>query len=105
MVDAIPEHNRINEQCPVADFKAVKNAGELRGMREAHVRDGAAVARAFARLEKRVVSGEATSELDVDALLIEERSRDPTFIEPSFPTIAGAGGNGALIHGSPLNRP
>ena len=44
MVDAIPEHNRINEQCPVADFKAVKNEGELRGMRAAHVRDGAAVA-------------------------------------------------------------
>ncbi len=105
VVDAIPEHHRINEQCPVADFKAVKNEGELRGMRAAHVRDGAAVARAFSRLEKRVVSGEATSELDVDALLLEERSRDTTFIEPSFPTIAGAGGNGALIHGSPSDSP
>ena len=51
------------------------------------------------------MSGEATSELDVDALLLEERSRDPTFIEPSFPTIAGAGGNGALIHGSPSDSP
>ena len=41
VVDAIPEHNRVNEQCPVADFKAVKNEGELKGMRAAHVRDGA----------------------------------------------------------------
>ena len=101
VVDAVAENHRVAEPCPVADFKSVKNAAELKAMRAAHVRDGAAVARAFSRLEKRVQGGTETSELDVDALLLEERSRDPTFIEPSFPTIAGAGANGALIHGAP----
>jgi len=101
VVDAVAEQHRVARPCPVADFKSVKNAAELTAMRAAHVRDGAAVARAFSRLEKRVQGGTEASELDVDALLLEERSRDPTFIEPSFPTIAGAGANGALIHGAP----
>jgi Xaa-Pro aminopeptidase len=38
------------------------------------------------------------TEVDIDTKLIELRGADAGFIEPSFPTIAGAGPNGAIIH-------
>ena len=38
------------------------------------------------------------TEVDIDTKLIELRGSKPGFIEPSFPTIAGAGPNGAIIH-------
>ena len=39
---------------PVTIAKAIKNEAELQGMREAHLRDGVALARLFHGLEKQV---------------------------------------------------
>jgi len=101
VANAVPPANRVAAASPVASLKAVKNAAEKAGMRAAHARDGAAVCRAFSEASRRVRAGEPTTERDVDALLFQARSADPLFLEPSFPTIAGAGPNGAVIHGSP----
>ncbi|KAJ8688718.1 hypothetical protein PTI98_013477 [Pleurotus ostreatus] len=42
---------------PVADLKAIKNATELEGFRQCHIRDGAALARYFAWLEAELGEG------------------------------------------------
>ena len=90
----------VESTSPVVVAKAVKNAAELEGMREAHIRDGAALA-AFFHWVEGVVGNETLTEVDVDRKLIEFRGQQEGFIEPSFPTIAGEGPNGAIIHYRP----
>lgn len=82
---------------PCALPKACKNDAELSGIREAHVRDGAALTRFLAWLDQEALKGELTEITAADHL---ERLRrvDNLFQGLSFPTIAGAGGNGAIVH-------
>lgn len=44
-------------QSPVCDSKAIKNETELEGMRNCHIRDGAALIKFFAWLEEQLVNG------------------------------------------------
>uniref|UniRef100_A0A7S0MU40 DNA damage-binding protein 1 n=1 Tax=Pyramimonas obovata TaxID=1411642 RepID=A0A7S0MU40_9CHLO len=83
---------------PLGLAKALKNEAELAGMREAHLRDSAAMAQFFAWLEAEVAAGRSVTEAEVGLKLIEVRGQQEGFIEESFPTIAGAGPNGAIIH-------
>jgi Xaa-Pro aminopeptidase len=84
-----------DEPCRLA--KATKNEVELAGARAAQIRDGAAVCRFLHWLE--VETGRRrVSELEAAARLDEERRRDSLFRGPSFPTISGAGPNGAIVH-------
>jgi len=83
---------------PSTAMKARKNEAELEHIRDVMRRDGVALVRAFRRLEERLAAGMAQTELDVDALLREERSAQPDFIGESFATIAGYQANGALPH-------
>jgi Xaa-Pro aminopeptidase len=46
----------------------------------------------------QVASGRVFTEVEVDLELTGRRKQQQGFIEPSFPTIAGAGPNGAIIH-------
>lgn len=82
---------------PVTLFKAVKNEAEIEGARKAHARDGAALIRFLIWLEEAVPSQEAT-EITVAEKLEELRGRSDLFRGPSFPTIAGYRGHGAIIH-------
>ena len=85
---------------PITESKAVKNEGELSGMVAAHLRDGAAVASFFCWLEETVSGAgkRAVSEVEIDEAVTGFRRRQPHFLDVSFPTIAGANGNGAIIH-------
>ncbi|KAG6866506.1 hypothetical protein C0991_003050 [Blastosporella zonata] len=47
---------------PIADLKAIKNATELEGFRQSHIRDGAALARYFAWLEEELNKGTEINE-------------------------------------------
>ncbi|RUL72231.1 aminopeptidase P family protein [Dyella choica] len=89
---------RIEGANPSTAFKAVKSENELEHVREVMRRDGAALVRAFRRLEERLAAGMTQTELDVSALLRDERSAQPNFIGESFATIAGYMENGALPH-------
>ncbi|GLQ98704.1 aminopeptidase P family protein [Dyella mobilis] len=93
-----PEVKRIEGANPSTAFKAIKSKTELTHIREVMRRDGAALVRAFRRLEERLAAGMTQTELDVDTLLREERSAQPDFIGESFSTIAGYMENGALPH-------
>ena len=93
-----PAVKRIDAANPSTAFKARKIAAELDHIREVMRRDGAALVRAFRRLEQRLAAGMALTELDVDTLLYEERSIQPGYVGKSFATIAGYQANGALPH-------
>ena len=43
-------------------------------------------------------NGRTITEVEVDDFLTGKRREQPGFVEPSFPTIAGSGPNGAIIH-------
>ena len=47
---------------PVAVLKAVKNATELEGFRQSHIRDGIALARYFSWLEEKLQAQEELTE-------------------------------------------
>ncbi|HEV2955592.1 MAG TPA: aminopeptidase P family protein [Xanthobacteraceae bacterium] len=82
---------------PIALMKAVKNAVEIEGARAAHRRDGAAVARFLAWLDREAPGGKLT-EIDAVAALESFRRDTGLLKDVSFPTIAGSGPNGAIVH-------
>jgi Xaa-Pro aminopeptidase len=82
---------------PIAVMKAVKNSVEIAGARAAHRRDGAAVARFLAWFDREAPGGKLT-EVDAAAALESFRRETGTLKDISFPTIAGAGPNGAIVH-------
>ena len=84
-------------QDPITGMKAVKNAAEIAGARAAHLRDGAAMVRFLRWLDERAPSGDVTEIGAAEAL--EDARRDTGCLrEISFPTIAGSGPNGAIVH-------
>jgi Xaa-Pro aminopeptidase len=82
---------------PIALMKAVKNAVEIDGARAAHARDGAAVARFLAWFDREAPRGSLT-EIDAVAALESFRRDTGLLKDVSFPTIAGSGPNGAIVH-------
>lgn len=88
----------IEQMAPSTLLKSIKSPADIENIREAMRQDGAALCEFFADFEKRLDAGEALSELDVDQMLIDARSRQPNYISPSFATIAGFNENGALPH-------
>src|SRR6266566_1773960 len=82
---------------PIALMKAVKNPVEIDGARAAHRRDGAALARFLAWFDREAPDGKLT-EIDTVAALETFRRETGVLKDVSFPTIAGAGPNGAIVH-------
>jgi Xaa-Pro aminopeptidase len=77
--------------------KAKKSETELAGIRAAHVRDGAALTRFLAWFAATAAKGGLTEIAASDKLEAFRRGGEH-FRGLSFPTIAGAGGNGAIVH-------
>lgn len=86
---------RGDDPCQLA--KATKSAAELAGIRAAHRRDGVALTRFLAWLAREAPKGRLT-EAVAAARLEEFRRANSLFRGPSFPTIAGAAANGAIVH-------
>ncbi|MBL28781.1 MAG: X-Pro aminopeptidase [Rhodospirillaceae bacterium] len=82
---------------PCALPKAVKNAVEIEGTRHAHRRDGAALTRFLHWLSATAPQGGVTEIAAADRLEAFRRE-DGLFRDLSFPTISGAGSNGAIVH-------
>jgi len=82
---------------PIAPMKAVKNATEIAGARSAQQRDGAAVTKFLAWFDREAPRSTVTEIDAVEAL--ESFRRDTGMLKDvSFPTIAGAGPDGAIVH-------
>jgi len=82
---------------PIAVMKAVKNAVEIAGSRTAHRRDGAAVVNFLAWFDRTSPDGQLT-EIDAVEALETFRRESELLRDVSFPTISGAGPNGAIVH-------
>lgn len=82
---------------PVALLKAVKNDTEIKGARTAHRRDAVALSRFLAWIDKEAPTG-ALTEIDTVEALESFRRDTGALKDVSFPTIAGTGPNGAIVH-------
>jgi Xaa-Pro aminopeptidase len=82
---------------PIALMKAIKNATEIAGAHAAHLRDGIAVANFLAWFEREAPRGKLT-EIDAVETLEDFRARTGLLKDISFPTIAGSGPHGAIVH-------
>jgi len=76
--------------------KAVKNAVELQGMRQSHIRDGVALVRFFNWFKNHAPKEQ--TEWTVAEQLARFRERGELYKSPSFQTISAVGANGAIVH-------
>lgn len=83
-------------QDPCVMPKARKNAAEIAGMAEAHLRDGAAVANFLSWFDAQDKT--TLTEVDVVKKLEESRRATNALLDISFDTIAGSGPHGAIMH-------
>lgn len=81
---------------PCALPKARKNAAEIEGSAQAHLRDGAAMVELLAWLDAQ--PADSLTEIAVVTQLEQYRRRDNALQDISFDTIAGTGPNGAIMH-------
>ncbi len=82
---------------PIALLKACKNSAEIKGARAAHLRDGTAMARFLSWFSVASKSGRLT-EIDAAQALETFRRETGKLKDVSFPSISGAGSNGAIVH-------
>lgn len=99
---AINEKGRVVGMSPVQELKAIKNEVELEGMRNCHIRDGAALTEYLHWLQTEVHKpGIVIDEVDGSDKAAHIRSTHEKFVSLSFDTISSSGPNGAVIHYKP----
>jgi Xaa-Pro aminopeptidase len=98
--NAIAPQVMLQKTSPVVLLKAKKNSAEINGMKQAHIRDAVAFVEFISELEEKLHKGINVREFDIDVDLTAHRQRygNGMFVGPSFDTIAGVNGNGAIIH-------
>lgn len=82
---------------PVPAMKAIKNATEIQGYRNAMLRDGVAMVKFLKWLKPAVEAGGQT-EISIDKKLTGLRAEQDLFRDISFDTIAGYAAHGAIVH-------
>ena len=82
---------------PVPALKAVKNEAEIRGFRNAMLKDGNAMVKFLKWLKPAVEAGNET-EMSLDDKLTSFRAEQPLFKGKSFETIVGYEAHGAIVH-------
>ena len=82
---------------PVPALKAVKNEAEIRGFRNAMLKDGIAMVKFLKWLKPAVEAGNET-EMSLDDKLTSLRAEQPLFKGKSFETIVGYEAHGAIVH-------
>jgi Xaa-Pro aminopeptidase len=83
---------------PIDALKACKNAVEIEGAKIAHKKDAQALHAFRQWMMEQCISKQDFFEMDADEALYRFRSQQEAFYAPSFPSIVGAGENGAIIH-------
>ncbi|KAL7644548.1 UNVERIFIED_CONTAM: hypothetical protein RMT77_004084 [Armadillidium vulgare] len=101
--ERVPEEMKVSKVTPVADMKAVKNEVERKGMRDCHVRDGAALCRFLCWLQEEAPKGEQT-ELSASKVLEQFRKEQKNYVGLSFEAISSVGPNAAIIHYQPCEE-
>ena len=86
---------------PANHLKSIKNETEIKGFRNAVVKDGIALTKFYFWLEKMMAAGEKVTELSASHKLTELRSEQPLYVMDSFASISSYGPHGAVVHYSP----
>ena len=95
---SLPESCKVVEHASlIAPMKAIKNEAEIRGFRNAMIRDGVAMVKFLRWLKPAVAAGNET-EISIDKKLTALRAEQPLFRDISFDTIAAYGPHGAIVH-------
>ena len=94
----------IYQSDPCALPRAIKNSTEVSGARLAHIRDGAAVVKFLAWLERTLAIGEIVTEIKAANYLEQCRKQQDLFKGLSFPSISAFGPNGAMAHYRPTEQ-
>jgi Xaa-Pro aminopeptidase len=81
---------------PTYLLKAIKNNTEIDNMISSHVIDGVALTKFIYWIKK--VNKKKITEVDAQIKLEKFRKKNNKYLYPSFETIAGTGGNGAIVH-------
>ncbi|XP_045466306.1 xaa-Pro aminopeptidase 1-like [Harmonia axyridis] len=101
--ELIPQHKQFPNHSPIIYMKAVKNPTEIEGMKNAHIRDAAAMCEFFAYLDERFKENDVFTELDLVKTLDEFRFAQEMSIGNSFRTIVAFGTNAAYPRYEPRN--
>lgn len=102
LIKSLPKKTRIiSGRNPVSLMKALKNPAEIAATRNAHVKDGAAMVRFLCWLKQSAGAVDLTEVSAADYLERCRRAQEGCF-DLSFPTIAGYGPNGAIVHYDPM---
>ncbi len=86
----------IKEEDPIYHFKSIKNPIEIEGMINSHILDGVALTKFLYWIKK--INKKKITEFQAQKKLENFRKLNKNYLYPSFDTIAGAGGNGAIVH-------
>jgi Xaa-Pro aminopeptidase len=86
----------IKRKDPTYFLKAIKNTTEINNMIKSHIIDGVALTKFIYWIKK--INKKKITEVDAQIKLEKFRKRSNNYLYPSFETIAGAGGNGAIVH-------
>ena len=94
----INENNKIlNFNDPIHFYKAIKKKQEIKNIKKAHIYDGVALTKCLFWIKKNFYKKKIT-EISASQKLFNFRKKNKRFKFLSFPTISGAGPNGAIIH-------
>ncbi len=97
ILDSLPEDMKIiSHESPIAAMKSIKNEAEIASTKNAHLKDGAAMAEFLCWLKEN--TDMQITELDASAKLEECRRNQDGFKDLSFETISAYGSNGAIVH-------
>ena len=96
--DIIHKNNKIlNFHDHIYFLKAIKGKQEIENIKKAHIYDGIALTKYLFWLKKNFIKRNV-SEISASQKLLKFRKKSKKFKFLSFPTISGAGPNGAIIH-------
>jgi len=93
----------VEAEHPVETFKAHKNAVEIAQMQQANLKASWAKTLTLQWIESQIEAGHSISEKDVANKIESLYKQQEGFYDLSFPTIAGAGANGSIVHYSNPN--
>ena len=100
--NALPKSSILIEgPSPANHLKSIKNETEIKGFRNAVLKDGIAMTKFYFWLEKMLKAGEKVTELSAAAKLTALRSEQPQYVMDSFASISSYGPHGAVVHYSP----
>lgn len=100
LMNAVDKKRIIRQKSPIPSMKAVKNESEIKGFRNAMLRDGIAMTQFLYWLDTHIEK-EPVTELTVSEKLYQLRSKQPLFRDISFDTIAAYQEHGAIVHYEP----